>query len=348
MNPFTYVRATDTASAVRAAAPPPGAAKIAPTEAPAQYLAGGTTILDLMKLGMMRPETLVDISPLRSAGSAGSGRIEAGASGLRFGALTSMAAAADHPVVQRDYPVIYESLWKAASAQLRNMASLGGNVLQRTRCVYFRDPRPTSCNKRVPGSGCSAIDGGVTRQHALLGTSDQCIASYPGDFALALIALDATLELQSAGGTTRRLPFAMLHTKPGNTPKVETVLAPGELITSIEVPAGPWTRRSRYVKVRDRDSYQFAVCSAAVALDLQGGNTVKTVRIALGGVATVPWRATEAEAALAGRTLDETAANAAAELAFANAVTYPGNAFKVELGKRTLVRALLEAGQMTT
>jgi xanthine dehydrogenase YagS FAD-binding subunit len=342
MRPFTYQRADSPAAATQAALRAASGAvlPLPPTEAPVQYLAGGTTILDLMKLDVMRPQALVDITPL--AGS-GSGDIDAGPQGIRFGALVSMARAAEHPAVLRDYPVIAETLTLAASAQLRNMASLGGNVLQRTRCAYFRDTHWSACNKRKPGSGCAAMDG-MNRQHAVLGTSGECIATYPGDLAQALIALDASVEIAGADGL-RRLPIALLHRPPGSTPHIETVLAPGELITAITVPAGAWTRRSHYLKVRDRESYQFALASAAVALDLQAG-VVREARIALGGVATVPWRAREAEAALAGRRLDEASATAAAAAAFAAAQPREHNAYKVVLGQRTLVRALLEAGQM--
>lgn len=341
MRPFTYTRAGSAGSAAQAAMT--GAPRFSgpPTEAPIQFLAGGTTILDLMKLDVMRPQALVDINPLRQSGGAA---IAAGHDGIRFGALVTMAEAAEHPAVLRDYPVIAETLRLAASPQLRNMASLGGNVLQRTRCMYFRDPRPTPCNKRNPGSGCAALDG-VNRQHAILGTSDACIATYPGDFAQALIALDAMVDVAGAGGGNRTIPFATLHRVPASTPNIETVLAIGELITAITVPAGAWTRRSHYLKIRDRESYQFALTSAAVALDLQGG-AVRGARVALGGVATVPWRSREAENALTGRTLDEASASAAADAAFAGAKPRQHNAFKVELGKRTLTRALLEAGQM--
>ncbi|MBA3591826.1 xanthine dehydrogenase family protein subunit M [Methylibium sp.] len=340
MRPFTYQRVDSAAAATQAAMAASSAAPLPATEAPVQFLAGGTTILDLMKLDVMRPQALVDINPL---GAAGGGDITAGPGGIRFGALVSMAQAAEHPAVLRDYPVIVETLVLAASAQLRNMASLGGNVLQRTRCAYFRDTHWQACNKRKPGSGCAAMDG-MNRQHAVLGTSGDCIATYPGDFAQALIALDATVEIAGAAGT-RKLPFAMLHRPPGSTPQIETVLAPGELITAIEVPAGAWTRRSHYLKIRDRESYQFALTSAAVALDLQQG-VVREARIALGGVATVPWRAREAEAALAGQRLDETSATAAAAAAFAGAQPREHNAYKVVLGQRTLVRALLEAAEM--
>ena len=311
------------------------------TLAATQYLAGGTTLLDLMKLDVMRPRALVDLNRLRPRPGEG---IDVGPDGLHLSAFASMADVAEHPAVLRDYPVIAQSLQLAASAQLRNMATLGGNVLQRTRCSYFRDVRWKACNKRNPGSGCAALEG-VNRQHAVLGTSDQCIATYPGDFAQALVALDAVVETADAAGTMRRIAFGDLHRLPGTTPYIETVLAPGELITAIDVPSGPWTRRSRYVKVRDRESYQFALASAAVALDMEQ-NVVRTARIALGGVATVPWRAREAEAALAGKSLDESTAMAAAGAAFARAHPLEHNAFKVVLGKQALVRALLEAQQI--
>ena len=214
------------------------------------------------------------------------------------------------------YPVIAQSLQLAASQQIRNMASLGGNVLQRTRCTYFRDVSYAACNKRNPGSGCAAIDG-FNRSHAVLGVSDHCIATYAGDFAQALIALDATVEIAGPKGA-RTIPFAALHRKPGDTPDIETTLQPGEMIASFMVPAAPWTRRSLYLKVRDRESYEFALASAAVALDLQNGD-VRNARIALGGVATVPWRAKEAEAALRGKPVTAEMRGAAAEAAFAGA-----------------------------
>lgn len=310
-----------------------------PTLAPAQFLAGGTTILDLMKLDSMRPSALVDINDLARDHAA----IEAGADGLRLGALARMAEAADHPAVRRDYPVIAQALDLAASQQIRNMATLGGNVLQRTRCQYFRDPSWIHCNKRDPGSGCAAI-GGVNRMHAVLGVSDRCIASYPGDFGQALAALDAHVEIVGPAGA-RVIAFEALHLAPGATPEVETVLGPGDLITGFLIPARPWTRRSLYLKVRDRQSYEFAVASAAVALDLADGS-VRSARIALGGVSSRPMRVRPAEAVLQGRALDEEAAWAAADAAFAGAVTHGGDDFKPELGRRTLVRALLSARAM--
>jgi xanthine dehydrogenase YagS FAD-binding subunit len=254
-----------------------------------------------------------------------------------------MAEAEDHPVVRGRYPVIHDTLKLAASRQIRNMASLGGNILQRTRCEYFRETS-WPCNKRDPGSGCAAFEG-INRQHAILGASEHCIAAYAGDFAQALVALDARVETVGGANGAGTIRFADLHRQPGENPQIETILEPGELITFIVVPAGPWTARSRYVKIRDRQSYQFAVTAAAVALDLDG-ERVREARIALGGVATVPWRAHEAEAALRGQVLDEAVAMNAADAAFAGARTRAHNAFKVPLGKQTLVRALLEAKAM--
>jgi xanthine dehydrogenase YagS FAD-binding subunit len=340
MRPMTYQRAENTKNAVQSALAVAPQRDAPPTEAPAQFIAGGTTILDLMKLDVMRPQTLIDINPLAPERNDG---IEISDDGIRFGALVRMAQAAEHPAILRDYPVIAQSLQLAASQQLRNMASLAGNILQRTRCEYFRHTWWASCNKRKPGSGCAALDG-ENRQHAILGSSDNCIATYPGDFAQALVALDAKIEIVGGDGK-RSIPFAQFHRRPGNTPNIETTLAPGELIAAIVIPAGPWTRRSRYVKIRDRDSYQFALASAAVALDLNDG-VVREARVALGGVATVPWRSREAEMALNGKRLDEQSAKTAADAAFADARTREHNAYKVPLGKRTLERALLEAGKM--
>jgi xanthine dehydrogenase YagS FAD-binding subunit len=223
------------------------------------------------------------------------------------------------------------------------MASLGGNVLQRTRCSYFRDTGQSACNKRNPGSGCAALEG-TNRRHAVLGASPHCIATYPGDFAQALVALEAEVEIAGRGGV-RRIAFSNLHLAPGAHPEVETTLKLGELITAFTIPATPFARRSLYLKIRDRQSYEFALASAAVALDMDGRD-VRQARIALGGVATRPWRSREAEAALKGKTLDEAAASAAAQEAFAGAVTHGGNDFKPELGRRTLVRALLETAAM--
>lgn len=333
MTPFTYERADTTTAAIRLFGAAHGADA---AQSPVQYLAGGTTLVDLMKLQVMQPEALIDINPLERNGLA---RIETDAHGLRLGALVRMADAADHPVVRRDYPVIAQSLTLAASQQLRNMATLGGNVMQRTRCNYFRDVTYPDCNKRNPGSGCAAMDG-RNRRHAVLGTSPFCIATYPGDFAQALVALDASVKI-SGPTTTRTLSFLGLHRQPGHHPEVETNLAPGEIIEGFIIPAAPWTRRSLYLKVRDRQSYEFALASAAVALDLQDG-VVHEARIALGGVATVPWRATAAEGMLKGKWLDDETLNKAADAAFVHARWREHNAFKVTLGKRTLIRALKE------
>jgi xanthine dehydrogenase YagS FAD-binding subunit len=332
MRPFGYQRVADAAAAIRAAA---GSSGGTPTLAEAQFIAGGTTMLDLMKLDTMRPERLVDLLDLSSRHAF----VLHDERGLHLGALTRMQTAADDPIVNSLYPVVAQSLQLAASAQLRNMATLGGNVLQRTRCNYFRNSDWTACNKRTPGSGCSALDG-QNRKHAVLGVSDRCISAYPGDFAQALVALGAAVTIASAGGL-RTLPFESLHLD-ATQPERETLLRPGELITSFEVPRGPWTRRSVYVKVRDRDSYEFGLATAAVALHLDG-NQVRAARIGLGGLAYRPWRAHEAEAVLVGRNLDETSAAAAAQAAFAGAQTHGENAFKPELGRQTLVRALLQA-----
>ena len=329
MRPFALERAPDIAAAGQLANATSG-----------QYFAGGTVLLDLMKLDVVEPGTLIDINALAET----HGAINLNSEGLTIGALVRMAEAEAHPLIRRHYPVIRDALWQAASPQLRNMASLGGNVLQKTRCSYYRDPSWTACNKRIPGSGCAAMEG-VNRRLAVLGTSEHCIAHYAGDFANALVALGADVMLRGADGIERRIPFEDLHRLPGNTPHIETNLRPGELIAGFHVPAGRWTRRSLYRKVRDRASYDFALASAAVALDLEDG-VVVTARIGLGGVATKPWRAHEAEAVLTGRRLDEPAAEQAAEAAFVGAVPRGETAFKPELGRRTLVRALLEAAEM--
>ena len=328
MQPFRFEQPRAVPDALRAGA-----------GAGAQYLAGGTVLLDLMKLGVMQPGSMVDIGGLRP----GLGAVVLDGSGLHLGALARMAEVADHPEVARHYPVLAQSLHLAASPQLRNMASLAGTVLQRTRCSYFRDRSWENCNKRVPGSGCAAI-GGVNRHLAVLGVSEHCIAHYPGDLATALVALGATVDLQGAEGT-RSLPLEELHRLPGDTPHVETTLRPGELITAFHVPAAPWMRRSLYLKVRDRESYAFALASAAVALELRDG-IVTEARIGLGGVAAKPWRSHAAEAALAGRRFDEAAAEAAATEAFRDAVVHAETGFKPELGRRTLVRALLAAADL--
>lgn len=334
MRPFVLERPATVASAVSSAA-----GKGPPTEASAQFIAGGTNLADYMKLGVARPEKLIDLNGLSDPVLR---QISVSRTAIRFGALVRMSDAADHAEVVQRCPLLADSLRLAASGQLRNMASLGGNILQRTRCEYFRETT-WPCNKREPGSGCSAIQG-FNRQHAVLGASDSCIATYHGDFAQALIALDAVVETEGKAGA-RKIPFAKLHRLPGDTPNRETDLDADEVITAVEVPLGAWSRRSRYLKIRDRESYAFALASAAVALDMDD-DTVTEARIALGGVATVPWRSAAAENVLHGKRLDEKTAQAAAQAAFADARPLEHNAFKIPLGQRTLVRALFETRDM--
>jgi xanthine dehydrogenase YagS FAD-binding subunit len=322
VRPFAYRRAADVADA------------LASLGGDATVVAGGTTVVDLMKLEVMTPATLVDITGIAELAG-----FDTSGDPLRFGALARMADVARDPVLQADYPALSESLWRAASPQLRNAATLAGNLLQRTRCYYFRD-RSYACNRRLPGSGCGAQDG-VNRMHAVLGGSKHCIATHPSDWAVALVAFDAVLHLRSARGE-RTMPVEKLHRLPGDTPHLETTLEADELITAISVPATAAGRRSCYLKVRDRESYAFATASAAVGLEMEGG-TVRAARIALGGVATVPWRARAAEAALLGRALSEDGARHAAEAAFEGARPLAHNGFKIELGKQTVVEALMTA-----
>jgi xanthine dehydrogenase YagS FAD-binding subunit len=323
MHPFSYVRAVAEGDATAALSDG------------AQYIAGGTTLVDLMRLDVMRPRTLVDINalPLR--------KIELNGDGVRIGALVKNTDLAYHPLLER-YPVLREALLSGASAQLRNMASVGGNVAQRTRCAYFRDASVAACNKRLPGSGCAAIDG-YTRMHAVLGGGPQCIATHPSDMCVAMLALDAAVRARAPDGSVRSIPFGDFHTLPGDHPEVENVLRPGELITHVDLPASAFAARSHYVKVRDRASYAFALASAAVALDLDG-KTIRDARVALGGVATKPWRSAEAERELVGKTATVATYRRAAEAAMAGAVPRKDNAFKIELARRTLVRALTDVG----
>lgn len=326
---FEYVRATDLPSALQAGTAPS-----------TRFIAGGTNLVDLMKLDVERPMHLVDINGIARSDPSLATIGELPGGGLRIGALARMRDVAWDRRVRERYPVVSQALLLAASGQLRNMASIGGNVLQRTRCPYFRDTA-MPCNKREPGSGCSAITG-INRTEAILGTSPHCIATYPGDLGVALVALDATVHLRSSGAKAgRAVQFARLHVLPGAHPERETVLRPGELITAIELPPVAAARRSMYLKVRDRASYAFALASAAVALDLNGG-TIRDARIGLGGVATKPWRSHEAERVLIGRPATEASFRAAANAALAEARPHHDNAFKVELAKRTLVRALTE------
>jgi xanthine dehydrogenase YagS FAD-binding subunit len=332
MRSFTFENAVDVRQASRLGRGT-GAGQ---TDAPAQFLAGGTTLIDLMKLDVLRPQRVIGLQPLRT----GANQIEFGAAGVRLSAFATMARVADDKRIVSEYPLLAQSLSLAASPQIRNMATLGGNVLQKTRCPYYRDPSWSACNKRRPGSGCAAISG-FNRNHAVLGVDESCIAQYPGDFGVALIALDAQLDLSGPRGA-RRIPFAALHRAAHGQPHIEVTLEPGELITSFHIPAGPWTRRSLYLKVRDRASYEFAIASAAVALEMEADNVVKA-RIGLGGMAYRPWRAVEAENILAGKPLTESNAQAAAEAAISGAQMHSQNAYKGELGRRTIVRALLQA-----
>jgi xanthine dehydrogenase YagS FAD-binding subunit len=295
------------------------------------FLAGGTTLVDLMKLNVLTPQHVLDINalPLRGIDTT---------DGLRFGALERMSDIAAHPGV---YPAITRALLQSASQQLRNMASIGGNLLQRTRCTYFRDVN-TPCNKREPGSGCPAVNG-ANRMHAILGTSDSCVATHASDVAVALVALDASIALTSANGT-RTVRLADFYQQPGSTPDVETDLRPGELVTEVHVPRLDWARRSTYVKVRDRQSYEFALCSAAVALDIQDGR-VADARVAVGGVATVPWRLPAVEEALRGALATEESYERAASVAADGAKPLTHNSFKVSLLRRTVVRALIEGSR---
>jgi xanthine dehydrogenase YagS FAD-binding subunit len=324
MKQFDYIAATSTAEALRALASSP---------ADAQILAGGTTLVDLMKLNVERPSRLVDITGIPELKRADfTGNKE-----LVIGALYRMSDAAEHPILKRDYPALSEALWRAASQQLRNMATLGGNLLQRTRCTYFRSTE-FPCNKREPGTGCSAING-LNRNHAILGTSDKCIAAYPGDWAIALTAFDATVDTVSPRGE-RSIRIGDLHRAPGNTPHVETILAADEVIVRTRIPITPIGKGSTYLKVRDRESYAFALTSAATAV-LLDGERVQQARIAVGGVATRPWRCLDAERSLIGKRLTEDTARTAGEIAFEGAKTSEQNKFRVPLGVNTIVQALM-------
>ncbi len=296
--------------------------------APGTFLAGGTTLVDLMKLDVMTPQHVLDINALPLRG------IET-ADGLRIGALERMSDVARHPGV---YPMISRALLLSASQQLRNMASVGGNLMQRTHCTYFRDVS-MPCNKREPGSGCPALSG-ANRMHAVLGTSDSCVATHASDLAVALVALDAEIRLAGGAGS-RTVRLADFYRLPGDTPEIENDLRPGELITELLVPRLDWASRSTYVKVRDRQSYEFALCSAAVALDVQDSRVVDA-RVAAGGVGTVPWRLPAVEAALRGAPVSPASFENAASAAVDGVKPLSANAFKPSLLKRTIVRALLE------
>ncbi|WP_405606568.1 FAD binding domain-containing protein [Streptomyces sp. NBC_00076] len=323
MHPFTYTKAADTREALNAG------------RRGGRYIAGGTTLVDLMRETVERPSSLVDISalPLREVTVTERG-------GLRIGALVSMTEAAAHPKVRTLYPVISEALELSASAQLRNMATIGGNIMQRTRCSYFRDVT-AACNKREPGSGCAALHG-YNRSHAILGTSDSCVATHPSDLAVALAALDSTVRLLGPDGE-RTLPFADFLLKPGSTPNREQALRKGELITAVEIPALPRPLKSGYLKVRDRQSYEFALTSAAVALHVRGG-VIREAKVAAGGVGTVPWKLPTVERHLIGERPADRLWAEAAEHAVDGAHALTHNGFKPELLKRTVERQLHTVG----
>src|SRR5207245_262775 len=329
MHPFTLERPRDLAAALASRA------QAGRTDAPAEYIAGGTDMVQLLQEYVRRAERLVSLAGLLD------NRIEIGPQGLRLGAAATMADVAAHPDVMQQFPVISEALLNSASPQVRNQATMGGNLLQRTRCPYFRDVGYSACNKRIPGSGCAAI-GGENRWHAVLGTSESCIAANASDLAVALVALEASIEVRGDRGQ-RTVPLIDFHRLPGTTPHIETVLELGEVIAAITVPANPAARRSHYLKVRDRASFEFAVVSAAVALDMDGGR-IRQARVALGGVGTKPWRVPQVEAALAGASLDPAVLRPAAGLAAEGAQGRGHNNFKIELMQRVRVRALATAG----
>ena len=320
MKPITYARASSVADAVR----------LARTTVGAKYLGGGTNLVDLMRETVERPEALVDVTALPA-------EIEAThEGGLVIGAAAKNTALAGNRIVRERYPVLARAVLAGGSAQIRNMATVGGNILQRTRCTYFYDDA-ARCNKRVPGAGCDAIDG-FNRMHSILGGSPACVATHPSDMCVALVALDAIVHTDGSDGS-RSLPLVDLHRLPGRHPEVETELAPGELITAVELPPLPLAARSTYRKVRDRASYAFALVSVAAALDVADG-TVRDVRLALGGVAPKPWRAWKAEEALRGRPATEASFRAAADAELADASGLRDNAFKIELARRTITAVL--------
>jgi len=321
---FEYTRASDIADAVRRASAEPRA----------KFIAGGTNLVDLMKEDVERPTRLIDITqlPLKAVEEMPDG-------GLKIGALVPNSDIADHPMVERRYPLLALAILAGASQQLRNMASTGGNLLQRTRCYYFYDTA-TPCNKRAPGSGCSAING-VNRQHAILGASLDCVATHPSDMCVALAALDATVHVAGTSGE-RCIALRDFHRLPGNTPQHDTNLQPGEMITAIELPAQGFAAHHAYLKLRDRASYAFALVSVAAALELDGG-TIREARVALGGVAHKPWRDVSVEALLRGRTPENAVYAQAADLLLRDAKGLGHNDFKIELARRAIVRALRQA-----
>lgn len=323
MRPFKYSRATDAANAVQMAA-----------TAETKYLAGGTNLLDLMKEDVERPTELVDVTRLNLT------QIKSSNGVLSLGALAKNTDTANHPLVRQDHPLLTQAILAGASGQIRNMATNGGNLNQRTRCSYFYDTA-MPCNKREPGTGCGALEG-INRMHAIFGWSEKCVAVYPSDMAIALAALDATVKVQTKDGKERVINFADYHRLPGENPEKDNNLNQGELVTSIEIPKNNFAAKSYYLKVRDRASYAFALVSVAAAIETDGSK-IKNVRVAMGGVSHKPWRALEAEKFLNGKEATEANFKAAAEAEMKNAKPLEHNKFKVELGKRAIVRALTMA-----
>jgi len=325
---FQYARATDVADAVRQIASDPAA----------KFIAGGTNLIDLMKENVERPTRLIDITrlPLKTVEQTAEG-------GLRIGALVPNSDLAYHPLIAQRYPILASAILAGASQQLRNMASTGGNLLQRTRCYYFYDTA-TPCNKREPGSGCPAING-LNRMHAILGTSDACIATHPSDMCVALAALEAKLHVAGPSGE-RTIAFADFHRLPGDTPERDTNLERNEIVTAVELPPRGFAANYTYLKIRDRLSYAFALVSIAAVLELDG-TTIKEARLALGGVAHKPWRDAAAEAALRGQPTNPASFSRAADLLLREAKGYEHNSFKLELARRGIVRALTQAAQGT-
>ena len=328
MNNFEFSRATDVADAVRQLAADPNA----------KFIAGGTNLIDLMKYDVVRPTRLIDITrlPLDKVEETATG-------GLRIGALVPNTDLAYHPLIESRYPLVSHAILAGASQQLRNMASTGGNLVQRTRCFYFYDV-VTPCNKREPGSGCSAIDG-INRINAILGTSSSCIATHPSDLCVALAALEATVHVAGPAGE-RTIAFADFHRLPGDTPHLDTNLQPNEIITAIELPPKGFAANHSYLKIRDRLSYAFALVSVAAALELDGGR-IKEARLALGGVAHKPWRNTDAEAGLRGQAPDAASFGKAADVVLSGAKGFAHNAFKIDLARRAVVRTLTQAANAT-
>jgi xanthine dehydrogenase YagS FAD-binding subunit len=324
MRPLRYTKVTDVAAAIAAARAPDVA-----------FIAGGTTLVDLMRLEVLNPAEVVDVNALPLS------RIEVDSHGARIGAMVRNSDLAHHPEIAARYPLLSQALLAGASAQLRNMATVGGNLLQRTRCYYFRD-LAAPCNKRTPGAGCAALDG-YNRNHAILGTSERCIAAHPSDMCVAFAALDAVIHAQGPGGE-RSIAMSDFHLLPGDHPERESVLEPGELVTGVTLPPMTGFAQSRYIKVRDRASYAFALTSAAAALRMENG-IIREARLALGGVGTKPWRALEAERLLAGKRPEASVFAAAATAALADARPRRHNAFKVELARRTIVRTLSTVGE---